>query len=64
MIPGVGYFYAGLLRRKNALSLIYLSVAVIGVVSFEVRRIPNPPFGCIINGVCMSVVVLGLLACV
>jgi len=35
MIPGVGFFYSGLLRRKNALSLIYLSVAVIGVVSFQ-----------------------------
>lgn len=37
MVPGVGFFYSGLLRRKNALSLIYLSVAVLGVVSFEVR---------------------------
>jgi len=36
MIPGVGFFYSGLLRRKNALSLIYLAVAVIGVISFEV----------------------------
>jgi len=36
MIPGVGFFYSGLLRRKNALSLIYLSVAVIAVISFEV----------------------------
>ncbi|KAF9652560.1 ammonium transporter [Thelephora ganbajun] len=35
MVPGVGYFYSGLLRRKNALSLIYLSVAGIAVVSFE-----------------------------
>jgi len=35
MVPGVGFFYSGLLRRKNALSLIYLSVAVIGIVSFE-----------------------------
>jgi Amt family ammonium transporter len=35
MVPGVGFFYSGLLRRKNALSLIYLSVAVLGVVSFE-----------------------------
>lgn len=36
MVPGVGFFYSGLLRRKNALSLIYLSVAVLGIVSFEV----------------------------
>lgn len=42
MVPGVGFFYSGLLRRKNALSLIYLSVAVVGVVSFEVR-IPSTP---------------------
>lgn len=39
MIPGVGFFYSGLLRRKNALSLIYLSVAVIGVISFEVCQV-------------------------
>lgn len=38
MVPGVGFFYSGLLRRKNALSLIYLSVAIIGVVSFQVRK--------------------------
>lgn len=38
MVPGVGFFYSGLLRRKNALSLIYLSVAVLGIVSFEVRN--------------------------
>jgi Amt family ammonium transporter len=35
MIPGVGYFYSGLLRRKNALSMIYLSMMTIGVVSFQ-----------------------------
>ncbi|KIK67922.1 hypothetical protein GYMLUDRAFT_36730 [Collybiopsis luxurians FD-317 M1] len=35
MIPGVGYFYSGLLRRKNALSMIYLSVMTIAVVSFQ-----------------------------
>jgi Amt family ammonium transporter len=35
MIPGVGFFYSGLLRRKNALSLIYLSMAVVAIVSFE-----------------------------
>ena len=42
MIPGVGFFYSGLLRRKNALSLLYLSVAVIGVISFEVCEVPIP----------------------
>ena len=42
MIPGVGFFYSGLLRRKNALSLIYLSVAVIGVGSFQVHKVFSP----------------------
>jgi len=35
MIPGVGFFYSGLLRRKNALSMIYLSMMCMGVVSFQ-----------------------------
>ena len=37
MIPGVGFFYSGLLRRKNALSMIFLSMAVLAIVSFQVR---------------------------
>jgi ammonium transporter, Amt family len=37
MIPGVGYFYSGLLRRKNALSLIWASMLSVAVVSFQVR---------------------------
>ncbi|KAJ3485624.1 hypothetical protein NLI96_g4814 [Meripilus lineatus] len=35
MIPGVGYFYSGLLRRKNALSMIWLCMMCIAVVSFQ-----------------------------
>ncbi|KAJ7071112.1 ammonium transporter [Mycena amicta] len=35
MVPGVGLFYSGLLRRKNALSMIYLSMATLAVVSFQ-----------------------------
>ncbi|CAG8575798.1 1823_t:CDS:2 [Ambispora leptoticha] len=35
MIPGVGYFYSGMARSKNALSLIMLSVLSIAVVSFQ-----------------------------
>ncbi|KAJ7116647.1 ammonium transporter [Mycena epipterygia] len=35
MVPGVGFFYSGLLRRKNALSMIYLSMMTIAVVSFQ-----------------------------
>ena len=39
MIPGVGFFYSGLLRRKNAMSQIYLSMVTLAVVSFQVRLI-------------------------
>jgi Amt family ammonium transporter len=39
MIPGLGFFYSGLLRRKNALSMIYLSMVTLAVVSFQVRYI-------------------------
>jgi Amt family ammonium transporter len=35
MIPGVGFFYSGLLRRKNALSMIWLSMVTLAVVSFQ-----------------------------
>ncbi len=35
MIPGVGFFYSGLARRKSALSLIWLSMMSVGVVSFQ-----------------------------
>lgn len=37
MIPGVGFFYSGLLRRKNALSQIWMSMITLAVVSFQVR---------------------------
>lgn len=35
MVPGVGLFYSGLLRRKNALSMIMLSLLGIAVGSFQ-----------------------------
>lgn len=35
MIPGIGFFYSGLARRKSALSLICLSVMATGVVTFQ-----------------------------
>ncbi|KAJ8519248.1 hypothetical protein ONZ45_g3797 [Pleurotus djamor] len=35
MIPGLGFFYSGLLRRKNALSMLYLSMITMAVVSFQ-----------------------------
>jgi Ammonium Transporter Family len=36
MIPGVGFFYSGLARRKSALSLIWLSLMSVAIVSFQV----------------------------
>ncbi|BFZ57598.1 ammonium transporter Amt1 [Savitreella phatthalungensis] len=35
MVPGVGFFYSGLARRKSALSLIWLSLMSLAVVSFQ-----------------------------
>ena len=45
MIPGVGFLYAGLLRRKNALSMMWMAMVLIAVVSFEVRAVDasSPP---------------------
>jgi hypothetical protein len=38
MIPGVGFFYSGLARRKSALSLIWLSLMSVAIVSFQVSH--------------------------
>ncbi|QRV97155.1 ammonium transporter [Ceratobasidium sp. AG-Ba] len=35
MIPGVGFFYSGLLRRKNALSMLYFSMTTLAVGSLQ-----------------------------
>jgi Amt family ammonium transporter len=35
MIPGLGFFYSGLARRKSALSLILLSLLAIAVIEFQ-----------------------------
>lgn len=35
MVPGVGFFYSGLARRKSALSLLFLSMMSVAVVGFE-----------------------------
>lgn len=35
MIPGVGFFYSGLARRKSALQLLLLSMLSVGVVGFQ-----------------------------
>lgn len=37
MIPGIGYFYSGMARSKNALSLIMCCVLSLVVVSVQVR---------------------------
>lgn len=44
MIPGVAFFYSGLLRRKNALSQLWLGMVAIGVVSFQVSLTPSSIF--------------------
>lgn len=35
MIPGLGYLYSGLVRRKNALSLLFLTVVSLAITSFQ-----------------------------
>lgn len=35
MIPGVGFFYAGLARRKSALSLIFMCMMSVAVIGFQ-----------------------------
>lgn len=35
MIPGVGFFYSGLARRKSALQLVLLSILSVAVVGFQ-----------------------------
>ena len=37
MIPGIGYFYSGLARSKNALSMIMSAFLCLVVVSVQVR---------------------------
>lgn len=34
-LPGLGYLYSGLTRRKNALSLLFLCFVSLAVVSFQ-----------------------------
>lgn len=35
MIPGLGYFYSGMVRSKNALSLVFLCMMALAVVTFQ-----------------------------
>jgi Amt family ammonium transporter len=36
MIPGIDLFYAGMTKRKSALSLLWLSFMAMAVTSFQV----------------------------
>lgn len=33
--PGLGYLYSGLVRRKNALSLLFLTIVALAITSFQ-----------------------------
>ncbi|GAA6052558.1 hypothetical protein JCM3770_003242 [Rhodotorula araucariae] len=35
MIPGVGYLYSGLVRRKNALTVLFLTMLAMAIISFQ-----------------------------
>ncbi|GAA5908498.1 hypothetical protein JCM5296_004777 [Sporobolomyces johnsonii] len=35
MIPGVGYLYSGLVRRKNALAVLFLTMLAVAIISFQ-----------------------------
>ncbi|GAA5884023.1 hypothetical protein JCM16303_001363 [Sporobolomyces ruberrimus] len=35
MIPGVGYLYSGLVRRKNALAVLFLTMLAMAIISFQ-----------------------------
>lgn len=35
MIPGVGYLYSGLVRRKNALTVLFLTLLAMAIISFQ-----------------------------
>jgi ammonia channel protein AmtB len=36
MIPGLGYLYSGLVRRKNALTLLLMTMLATACISFQV----------------------------
>lgn len=61
MTPGVGLFYAGLVRRKNVISMIAISFVVLAVVSIHWMVIGySLAFGTDIGGVIGSLDHLGL----
>jgi Amt family ammonium transporter len=61
MVPGVGLFYSGMVRRKNALSAIALTMVALVVVSIQWVAVGySLAFGASVGGVIGSLNLLGL----
>jgi len=61
MIPGVGLFYGGMVRKKNAISTIIFSFAIMGIISLQWILIGYTlAFGTDIGGVIGGLDYLGL----
>jgi ammonia channel protein AmtB len=41
MTPGVGFLYCGMVQRRNALSMLHLSIGTVAVVTFQVSRMSS-----------------------
>jgi len=61
MIPGVAFFYSGLLRRKNALSQLWLGMVTVGVISVQVSLNRHSSQSKLTRLTTSTVVLLGLL---
>ncbi len=61
MVPGVGLFYSGMVRRKNALTAIALTLVALVVVSIQWVAIGySLAFGTTVNGIIGGLNLLGL----
>ncbi|WP_214020913.1 ammonium transporter [Methanoculleus sp.] len=61
MTPGVGFFYSGLVRRKNLISMVALSFVVFSIVALQwVFFGYSPVFGPDISGIIGSFMFIGL----
>jgi Amt family ammonium transporter len=61
MIPGVGLFYSGMVRKKNAVAMIALSLAALAIVSIQwVLFGYSLSFGSDLNGIIGSLNFVGL----
>ncbi|GJN94585.1 hypothetical protein Rhopal_007668-T1 [Rhodotorula paludigena] len=45
MIPGLGYLYSGLVRRKNALTVLFLCFIAMAIISFQGYSLAFSPTG-------------------